>query len=88
VIDRDTCPLSFDSENEWQSRCTPLAGTRWRLTWRERNIMKSKAHAVSRVLEMAENRASACQIPGHSVSVSCILLPLFGLVALLMVIAG
>jgi|GEM_PF-7090508 hypothetical protein len=50
--------------------------------------MKSKAHAVSRVLEMAENRASACQIPGHSVSVSCILLPLFGLVVLLMVIAG
>ena len=28
--------------------------------------MKSKARAIHLVLEMAENRANACQVPGHS----------------------
>jgi hypothetical protein len=51
-------------------------------------MMKNKARAVNQILEMAENRANARQVSGHSASVSCMFLALFGLVVLLMVIAG
>jgi hypothetical protein len=50
--------------------------------------MKSKARAVSQILKMAEDRASARQVPGHSTSLSCMILALFGLVVLPMVIVG
>ncbi len=50
-------------------------------------MMKNKARAVNQILEMEENRANARQVSGHSASISCVFLALFGLVVLLTVIA-
>jgi len=49
--------------------------------------MKSKALAVQSILEMAENRANACQVSGHYPSSHARYRPL-GLVVLLIVVAG
>lgn len=51
-------------------------------------MMKNKARAVNQILEMAENRANARQVSGHSASVSCMFLTLVGLVVPMRVIAG
>jgi hypothetical protein len=48
--------------------------------------MKSKALAVQSILEMAENRANVCQVPGHYPSSYDTIL--FGFVVLLIVVAG
>jgi hypothetical protein len=50
--------------------------------------MKNKALAIHLILEMTENRANACQVPWHSPSLQARYAALFGLVVLLVVIAG
>jgi len=51
---------------KWQSSCTLLAWVRYGDCFCWGSIMRNKLLAVQSILEMAENWAKVCLVPGHS----------------------
>ena len=68
MIHRRPRRLAVDCQKKWQSICTLLSEDVVAVGSLKENTMKSKALTVQSMQEMTENRARACQVPGHSPS--------------------
>lgn len=88
MIHRRPRRLAVDCQKKWQSICTLLSEDVVAVGSLKENTMKSKALTVQSMQEMTENRARACQVPGHSPSSHARCPVLCELLVLLIVAAG